>query len=311
MGVLALDLWPGPVSRFDLGNALTLDLFTGLLESVTDSALFGGANALAVESSPGVWEIVQAGAVELVALGRYRLTRLLRGQRGTEGAMGNPAQTGARVVVLDSTLAPLPIVLADLGLPWNWRVGPATRPPTTTNSGRLSPRALRCRGTGARPRCSFRRDPRPLRLRASPSPDRSLDHLQPRNPTACRAVQMDAHFAVSFQVQTSNAHARGEWPGQITNGRRGAAWRLRRSAQARPSPGGRQASSALGVSRYVPRPAIRAVPGAAGHGPRVSHRRATRAKDQRPRVPTGPWPFGPVRVGRGRTTTGRIPGPLP
>ena len=130
IGVLAFDLWPGPVSRFDLGNALTLDLFTGSLESVTDLALFGGANAVAVESAPGVWEIVQAGAAELIAPGRYRLTRLLRGQRGTEGTMGNPAPAGARVVVLDSTLAPLPIALGDIGLPWNWRVGPASRPPS-------------------------------------------------------------------------------------------------------------------------------------------------------------------------------------
>jgi hypothetical protein len=130
MGVLAFDLWPGPVSRFDLGNALTLDLFTGSLESVTDLALLSGANALVIEASPGVWEIVQAGAAELIAPGRYRLTRLLRGQRGTEGAMGHPAPAGARVVVLDSTLTPLPIALGDIGLPWNWRVGPATRPPS-------------------------------------------------------------------------------------------------------------------------------------------------------------------------------------
>jgi hypothetical protein len=33
-------------------------------------------------------------------------------------------------VVLDSTLAPLPIALGDIGLPWNWRVGPAMRPPS-------------------------------------------------------------------------------------------------------------------------------------------------------------------------------------
>jgi hypothetical protein len=45
---------------------------------------------------------VQAGVAELLAPGRYRLTRLLRGQRGTEGAMGNPAPAGARVVVLDA-----------------------------------------------------------------------------------------------------------------------------------------------------------------------------------------------------------------
>jgi len=105
-----------------------VDLLTGTLESVTDLTLFGGANALAVETTPGIWEIVQAGAAELLAPGRYRLTRLLGGQRGTEGAMGNPAPAGARVVVLDAALASLPIAEADLGLPWNWRIGPASRP---------------------------------------------------------------------------------------------------------------------------------------------------------------------------------------
>ncbi len=128
IGALVSDLYPGPTSRFDLGNALVVDLLTGTLESVTDLTLFGGANALAIESAPGVWEIVQAGAAELLAPGRYSLTRLLRGQRGTEGAMGNPAPAGARVVVLDTALASLPIAEADLGIPWNWRIGPASRP---------------------------------------------------------------------------------------------------------------------------------------------------------------------------------------
>ena len=41
--------------------------------------------------------------------------------------MGNPAPAGARVVVLDTTLASLPVAEADLGLPWNWRIGPAAR----------------------------------------------------------------------------------------------------------------------------------------------------------------------------------------
>jgi len=127
-GMLVSDFYAGPTSRFDLGNALVVDLLTGTLESVTDLTLFGGANALAIESAPGVWEIVQAGAAELLAPGRYRLTRLLRGQRGTEGAMGNPAPAGARVVVLDTALASLPIAEADLGIPWNWRIGPASRP---------------------------------------------------------------------------------------------------------------------------------------------------------------------------------------
>lgn len=128
IGTLNSDLWPGPISRFDLGNVLIVDLLSGTLESVTDLTLLSGANALAIENSPGAWEIVQAGSAELIAPGRYRLTRLLRGQRGTEGAMGNPASAGARVVVLDAGLASLPIAEADLGIPWNWRIGPASRP---------------------------------------------------------------------------------------------------------------------------------------------------------------------------------------
>jgi hypothetical protein len=128
MGGLVADFFAGPVSRFDLGNALVVDLFSGTLESVTDITLLGGANALAVETGAGQWEIVQAGAAELIAPGRYRLTRLLRGQRGTEGAMVSMVPTGARVVVLDTALASLPISEADLGLPWNWRIGPASRP---------------------------------------------------------------------------------------------------------------------------------------------------------------------------------------
>ena len=127
MGALVSNFYSGPTSRFDLGNELVVDLLSGTLESVTDLTLFGGANALAIESSPGTWEIVQAGAADLIAPGRYRLTRLLRGQRGTEDAMGKPAPAGARIVVLDASLASLPIAEADLGLPWNWRIGPASR----------------------------------------------------------------------------------------------------------------------------------------------------------------------------------------
>ena len=109
MGRLVSDLWPGPTLRFDMGNVLILDLASGQLDSVSDLALFGGANALAVETAPGRWEIVQAGHAELIALGRYRLTQLLRDQRGTEQAMGYPTPAGARVVLLNAALTPLPI----------------------------------------------------------------------------------------------------------------------------------------------------------------------------------------------------------
>ncbi len=128
MGTLAADLPAGPTSRFDLGNELILDLAWGSLASVSDLELFAGANAFAVESAAGVWEILQAGTAELQAPGRYRFTRLLRGQRGTEWAMDNPAPAGARVVVLDQALVPLEISEAEIGTAFNWRVGPSVRP---------------------------------------------------------------------------------------------------------------------------------------------------------------------------------------
>ena len=130
MGILATDLPAGSLNRFDNGTELLIDLSSGTLTSVTDTELSAGANALGIESTSGVWEILQAGNAELVSAGRYRLTRLLRGQRGTDDAMGDPAQAGARVVMLDSGVQPLSTSEADLGLPWNWRIGPASAAPS-------------------------------------------------------------------------------------------------------------------------------------------------------------------------------------
>jgi hypothetical protein len=95
-----------------------------------------------------VWEVLQAGVAELIAPGRYRLSRLLRGQRGTEGAMGSPALAGARVVVLDDALAPLPVAEAALGLEATWRIGAASRPHT---SDAYRQRVFTPDGVGLRP----------------------------------------------------------------------------------------------------------------------------------------------------------------
>ena len=46
-----------------------------------------------------------------------------------KGAIGDPALAGARVVVLDAAVVPLSIGAAEIGIPFNWRIGPARRPP--------------------------------------------------------------------------------------------------------------------------------------------------------------------------------------
>ena len=135
--MLAFGLWPGPVSRFDLGSALTLDLFTGTLDSLTDLALLGGANALAIQAGPDVWDIVQARTVARIAPGRLPDPPSCAGSVGWKVRLAILPRPGrgrqfhrARAVVPDSMLGPLPVALGGPGLRSNWRTGPATRQPS-------------------------------------------------------------------------------------------------------------------------------------------------------------------------------------
>ena len=94
---------------------------------MTDDQIFAGANALAVETAPGIWEILQFGLATIIFPGRWQLSRLLRGQKGTEDAIAPTVPVGARVVMLSAALVSLPITEAELGMPWNWRIGPSDR----------------------------------------------------------------------------------------------------------------------------------------------------------------------------------------
>ena len=125
--MLFRSLAAGPSWRFDLANVLLVDISTGSLQSVTDEQLFAGANALALETSPGIWEVLQFGLSSIVTTGRWKLTRLLRGQSGTEDAIVPSAAIGNRIVFLGSALVSLPVTEAELGMPWNWRIGPVDR----------------------------------------------------------------------------------------------------------------------------------------------------------------------------------------
>lgn len=101
------DLPAGPVGRFDHANSLRIELHGGALTSVSDAALLNGANAAAVQRPDGVWEIVQFALAELVGERTYKVSRLLRGQAGSEQAMGDPLPAGAPFVLLDQHVVPL------------------------------------------------------------------------------------------------------------------------------------------------------------------------------------------------------------
>ncbi|MEM7743116.1 MAG: glycoside hydrolase/phage tail family protein [Pseudomonadota bacterium] len=99
---------------------------SGAVSSASRLAVLNGANRLAVELPDGGWEILQFRGAELVDTDTYRLSHLIRGQRGTEAYLA-PIAPGTRIVVLDDALVPLPIVPEELGVERTWKIGPANR----------------------------------------------------------------------------------------------------------------------------------------------------------------------------------------
>jgi hypothetical protein len=128
IGSTTADFWSGPLWRWDNVNQLCVSLLSGTLASTDDVSVFGGANALAVQNGDGDWEIVQFADAALIAPGQWTLTRLLRGRYGSETAMGSPVAAGARVVVLDSSLAQLGLTQAQLRQSFDYLWGPQGTP---------------------------------------------------------------------------------------------------------------------------------------------------------------------------------------
>jgi hypothetical protein len=148
IGATLDDLPRGPEARFDHASRLTVNLHAGTLASTTRLALLAGANAAAIQGTDGEWEVIQFETATLIAPSTYALSTLLRGQAGTEGAMREPIPAGAPFVLLDGALTSVPLARDDIGLPLNWRYGPANLD-LGDAAYRTSPHAFR--GLGLRP----------------------------------------------------------------------------------------------------------------------------------------------------------------
>jgi hypothetical protein len=129
IGVTLDALPPGPEGRIDRAARLRVVLArSAAAQSVTRLKMLSGSNIAAVHHASGEWEVLQFETATLVAANTYELSNLLRGQAGTEMATGATAlAAGASFVMLDAGLTRIDLGSDEIGLPYNWRVGPASR----------------------------------------------------------------------------------------------------------------------------------------------------------------------------------------
>ncbi|WP_316359515.1 glycoside hydrolase TIM-barrel-like domain-containing protein [Devosia sp.] len=112
LGTVASAMPPGATGVWDNGNGFEVTLLAGHLSSAEPLAVLSGSNRLAVETDAGGWEVIGFAQAELVSVGRYRLSRLLR---GLEGTAAGTAAVGKAVMVLDGRTRTLPVEQSWLG----------------------------------------------------------------------------------------------------------------------------------------------------------------------------------------------------
>ncbi len=128
IGVTATDLPRGAPDLFTRSQSLDVSLVAGALTARSLLSVLSGGNLAALRLPGGQWEIFQFLDAELVAANRWRLSRLLRGQAGTEIFIPELVPAGADFALLDEAVLPLDAPSALRGVERIWRIGPAHKP---------------------------------------------------------------------------------------------------------------------------------------------------------------------------------------
>lgn len=112
IGTALTRLGPGGSALFDERNSVEVQLLNDRmsLESRDETALLTGAGLALLGE-----ELIQFGTAEPLGSGRYRLSRLLRGRRGTEWAAAGHEAGDAFVLVGPRCLTPIDVGAAYLG----------------------------------------------------------------------------------------------------------------------------------------------------------------------------------------------------
>lgn len=147
-GALLDPLASGPSGRLDKAARVRVRLDRGELVSLSRLALLAGGNLAAVRNAGGEWEVLQFEQATLVGPRTYEISSLLRGQGGSETAMMAGLPVGARFVLVDAALTQVDLAAAEIGLPLQWRYGPADR---DIGEESYAGRVHTFRGVGMRP----------------------------------------------------------------------------------------------------------------------------------------------------------------
>jgi hypothetical protein len=113
-----------PLSPFDSGRWQETSVWVNLpgagAQSRSEGAVLNGANAALVETTAG-WELIQFAEAELVSAETWKLTRLLRGQQGSEAAMTAGADAKARILFVTGMEQRADVSSWEYGLTLTWR----------------------------------------------------------------------------------------------------------------------------------------------------------------------------------------------
>ncbi|SDY08264.1 baseplate multidomain protein megatron [Citreimonas salinaria] len=128
IGVTETALLAARSGLIDRGAPLEVRLFSGALQSISDTQLLAGGNLLAIgDGSPGNWELLQFRDASLLAQDRWSLSHRLRGQAGSDGLMPEVWPAGSLVVVLNGAPRQIALSSAQRRVQRHFRIGPAQR----------------------------------------------------------------------------------------------------------------------------------------------------------------------------------------
>lgn len=120
------DLPAGPTGRWH-PRGLRVQLYGGALTALSDDAVLAGGNVAALRNGDGQWEVIQFANADLIGDRIYQVSRLLRGQSGSEQAMTPLLAAGAPFVLLDPQIVTVASGIAALERTLHLRVVAAGR----------------------------------------------------------------------------------------------------------------------------------------------------------------------------------------